>query len=116
MPWAVVRHAVVTVYPTRESAEHDMARMVEAKAPTDLSTHYTVESTDRSCKTCGNVMIRPMYVDFEGHGPADDDVGCMAEDRMEDADWDLAIVGMCPRWVPAEDEEPDEQTIKEMTE
>ena len=102
--FAIIKEEVLQItYPDKTSAERDMAKMQEAVAG-GLRIHYRIEPTDHTCRTCKHVTSKPIYVDFEGHGPAWDEEGCMVEDRMDDRGWELCLQGMCPLWEQAEDE------------
>lgn len=103
--YAIIREEVLQVtYPDKTSAERDMAKMQEAVAG-GLRIHYRIEPTDHTCQTCKHVTSKPIYVDYEGHGPAWDEEGCMVEDRMDDRGWEMRLQGMCPLWEPEEDAE-----------
>ncbi len=103
--FAIVKEEVLQVtYPDQTSAERDMAKMQESVAG-GLRIHYRIEPMDRMCRTCKHLTVKPVYVDFEGHGPADDEEGCMVEDSMDDRGWEMCLQGMCPLWEQAEDAE-----------
>lgn len=105
--YAIIKEEVLQVtYPDETSARADMAIMQESESVKGgLRVHFRVEPMDRMCRTCKHLTVRPVYVDFEGHGPADDEEGCMIEDRMDDRAWEMCLQGMCPMWEQAEEEE-----------